>query len=135
MNGELATYDLRFSRQSSPLIQYRGHVNTRCRKLGIAIDPNEQFLYAAGEDCRIRGWSLNTGAPIEPPLPEEDDISYSTCSDEHERRMNNPFRAVFPNPVSAMQVTIERKGICLWAVSDEDSYRYYLGQQDIFRDS
>ncbi|KAM6494461.1 WD40-repeat-containing domain protein [Amanita muscaria] len=133
MDGELALYDLRFPRLVEPLVSFRGHVNTHRRRLGIAVDPNEQFLFAAGEDCRIRGWSLNMGIPIEPPpIPDNEEKVASITSepDELERRMNNPFRAVFPNPVTAMQVTIERKGVCLWAVNDEDLYRYHLGQQD-----
>jgi len=131
MNGELALYDLRFPCNSEPLIRYRGHVNTSSRKLGIAIDPYEQFLFAAGEDCRVRGWSLNSGTPVEPPPMDEDALSASSSSlDDPDGPMSNPFRAIFSSPVAAMQLTRERKGICLWAASDEDLYRYHLGQQD-----
>ncbi|KAF8628648.1 hypothetical protein AX15_003780 [Amanita polypyramis BW_CC] len=126
MNGELATYDLRFTRPTSPLIRYNGHVNTHSRKLGIAIDPSEQFLYAAGEDGRIRGWSLNTGTPIVPPTSES---TFDTIDTDDGPRLSNPFKVVFPHAVQAMQVTSEKKGLCLWAASDEDLYRYHLGQQ------
>ena len=94
---------------------------------GIAIDPYEQFLFAAGEDRRIRGWSLNTGMPIIPPLEDMSDTPDTTPDDTH--RLSNPFKAVFSQPVQAMQVTREKKGLCLWAASDEDLYRYHLGQQ------
>jgi len=42
---------------------------------------------------------------------------------------SNPFQAVFVNPVATMQVTDERDGLCLWAGSDEDLYKYYLGER------
>ncbi|KAK2465412.1 hypothetical protein APHAL10511_002766 [Amanita phalloides] len=119
LDGDLASYDLRFTRGSSPLVRYEGHVNTHSRKLGVAVDPHRQFLFAAGEDRRIRGWSLSMGVPITPhildPVESSDDVQ-------------NPFSAVFPHPVQAMQVVKERTGLCLWAASDEDLYQYHLGQ-------
>ncbi|KAF8349537.1 hypothetical protein F5887DRAFT_500120 [Amanita rubescens] len=130
MDGNLASYDLRFTRHSSPLVRYAGHVNTHHRKLGIAVDPHEQFLFAAGVDRRIRSWSLSTGAQIQPPafdaVPESMD-TVLTPDDAH--RLGNPFKGVFSHPVQAMQVTEERRGLCLWAASDEDLYQYHLGQQ------
>ncbi|KAF8677818.1 hypothetical protein AX14_004782 [Amanita brunnescens Koide BX004] len=127
MNGDLATYDLRFTRPSVPLVSYAGHVNTYNRKLGIAIDPDERFLFAAGVDRRIRGWSLSTGAPIQPPAFEDEDTD-TIASPDDTHKLSNPFQSVFSHPVQAMQVTQERRGLCLWAASDEDLYRYHLGQ-------
>ena len=40
---------------------------------GLAVDHTTDLLYAAGQDCRIRGWSLSTGEPVisscSPPGP------------------------------------------------------------------
>ncbi|KAG5719273.1 Dual specificity phosphatase ibp1 [Termitomyces sp. T112] len=115
MNGGLMTFDLRFTREGSPLVQYHGHHNTYTQRLGIAIDPSHEFLFAAGEDRRIRAWSVHTGRPL---------ISSSSHDD-----MDDPFNRVFPGVVETMQVTAEREGLCLWAGHDQTLYQIYLGQQ------
>lgn len=94
---------------------------------GIAVDPYEQFLFAAGVDRRIRGWSLSTGEPIQPPAFHDECIDTVLTPDDTQK-LSNPFRGIFSHPVQAMQVTQERIGLCLWAASDEDLYRYHLGQ-------
>jgi WD repeat-containing protein 21A len=35
----------------------------------------------------------------------------------------------YNEPVAAMQVTNQQEGMCLWAASDKDLFKYYLGQQ------
>lgn len=81
-------------------------------------------------DRRIRIWSLSTGTQIEPPafdvIPKSTDI---VLTPDNTHRLRNPFKGVFSHPVQAMQVTEERRGLCLWAASDEDLYQYHLGQQ------
>ncbi|KAF5336090.1 hypothetical protein D9611_006213 [Ephemerocybe angulata] len=76
MNGDLKTFDLRFvtsksneRRGSQPVVIYNGHVNNHTRELGLAVDHGNNFLYAAGQDCRIRGWSISSGEPIVPHTP------------------------------------------------------------------
>ena len=93
---------------------------------GIAVDPYEQLLFAAGVDRRVLGWSLGTGEPIQPPAFDNGSIDAVLTPDA--QRLNNPFKGVFSRPVQAMQVSQERRGPCLWAASDEDLYRYHLGQ-------
>ncbi|KAG5636495.1 hypothetical protein H0H81_007829 [Sphagnurus paluster] len=118
MNGDLMTFDLRFTRQATPLVKYGGHTNTYTHRLGIALDPEQQFLFAAGEDNRVRGWSVETGAPL---LPSSMPVSPDDRS--------NPFAAVFPGVVEALQVTSEPEGTCLWAACDQQLYQFYLGQR------
>jgi WD repeat-containing protein 21A len=38
---------------------------------GLAVDYSNGFIYAAGQDCRIRGWALDSGEPILPSLAPE----------------------------------------------------------------
>ncbi|KAG5646518.1 hypothetical protein DXG03_003285 [Asterophora parasitica] len=106
MNGDLLTFDLRFTRQTTPIVQYAGHTNTYTQRLGIALDPDEEFLFAAGEDNRIRGW------PIDGP-----------------GRGCSPFMKVFAGVVETMQVTEEPEGACLWAACDQLLYQFHLGQR------
>ncbi|KAG6833451.1 hypothetical protein H0H87_006817 [Tephrocybe sp. NHM501043] len=115
MNGDLMTYDLRFTREGLPLVKYEGHRNTYTQRLGIALDPSREFLFAAGEDRRIRGWSVHTGRPLIP--------SSSQGSGGH------PFATVYSDVVETMQVTAEREGLCLWAGFDHTLHRIYLGQR------
>ena len=88
---------------------------------GIAIDHDQDLLFAAGQDCRIRGWSLRTAAPLLPPL------TCSSTSPSHD----NPFSAEFFHPVTVLQVTQEpgSAGTCLWATSDKNLHQYHLGQR------
>ncbi|PFH51254.1 hypothetical protein AMATHDRAFT_143108 [Amanita thiersii Skay4041] len=151
LDGNLVLFDLRFPRpQSTPLTRFHGHVNKYSRKLGIAVDPYEQFVFAAGEDRRIRGWSLWSGDPIEPSVVgvdgERDAATNNNATfpgvvplagvpaghytEDPSRRLQNPFTAVFPYAIQAMQVTVEKRGLCLWAAGDEELYRYHLGQRD-----
>ncbi|KAF8073882.1 hypothetical protein FPV67DRAFT_1560201 [Lyophyllum atratum] len=118
MNGDLMTFDLRFTRQQTPLVSYEGHTNTYTRKLGIALDPKQEFLFAAGEDQRIRGWSVSTGLPLLP-------LSLASAASEQ----RHTFSAAFPGVIETMQVTAEQDGLCLWAGYDQTLYQSYLGQQ------
>ncbi|KAF8799375.1 hypothetical protein BYT27DRAFT_7342981 [Phlegmacium glaucopus] len=126
LNGNLATFDLRFpsiASSPSPVRLYENHVNSYTHNLGIAVDQDQDLLFAAGQDCRIRGWSLRTGAPLLPP---------QTCSSSFPS-YDNPFSAKFSHPVGALQVTQElgSAGTCLWAACDKDLYQYHLGQRSI----
>ncbi|KAK0221695.1 quinon protein alcohol dehydrogenase-like superfamily [Armillaria fumosa] len=107
MDGMLCALDLRYPTAREPIMEFRGHVNRLSRTLGTAIDPCEDFLYAAGDDARIRGWSLRTGGDAFWDMP-------------------GPGSA---EPVVAMQVTEEKRdGTCLWAAGGRVLGRYYLGQ-------
>ncbi|KAJ3777490.1 WD40-repeat-containing domain protein [Lentinula raphanica] len=136
MNGELCTYDTRFPLQNSPSRQFRGHRNSVTSRLGICVDPAHDFLFAAGEDYCIRGWSLRTGqalhaydgtsastAPVSTAMLNSSSMSSSL------NRFRNPFKTLFPKAVSTLQVTEESDGsLCLWAGCQQTLYRYFLGQ-------
>jgi WD repeat-containing protein 21A len=89
----------------------------------LTVDPSEDFLFAAGQDRRIRAWSLQSGQAIHPTS------SYSLPS-SMQTSTSNPFYMEFNQPVAAMQVTNEREGMCLWAASDKKLLKYHLGQRE-----
>ncbi|KAJ7069577.1 hypothetical protein C8F01DRAFT_1245776 [Mycena amicta] len=80
MDGRLGTLDTRFVRpHSRPALVYAGHVGSVSMRLGTAVDPSERFLFAAGGDCRLRGWALDTGIPLLPNSNANSPFAKSTC--------------------------------------------------------
>ncbi|KAF8827776.1 hypothetical protein HHX47_DHR4000240 [Lentinula edodes] len=136
MNGELCTYDTRFPVHSTPSQIFTGHRNSVTQKLGICIDPMHEFLFAAGEDRCIRGWSLRTGkalhgnSSVAASVPASTSRSSSSSTSYPDlNQFRNPFNTEFPTPIPTMQVTEESNGsLCLWAGSRQTLYQYYLGQ-------
>ena len=47
-----------------PVLALKGHVNSHTQALGLDVSPDGQFLVAAGEDHRVRIWSLRTGRQL-----------------------------------------------------------------------
>ncbi len=101
---------------------------------GIAIDPDNDFLFAAGQDCRIRGWSLRTGNPLTPMNPTSSNHDRSNTNPSTSTRLqnfqvdsSNPLLAVFDDPVTTMQITREDTGMCLWAGSGKQLWQFNLG--------
>ncbi|KAF9472115.1 hypothetical protein BDN70DRAFT_887383 [Pholiota conissans] len=122
LNGDLVTFDMRFfstTLPTTPVKVFEGHVNTQNANLGITLDEEQDFLFAAGGDHRIRGWSLRTAQPL--LGPNADSPHYAT----------NPFSVKFSHLVSALQVAKEpgEAGLSLWAASEQDLYQFHLGQR------
>ncbi|KAG1748732.1 WD40-repeat-containing domain protein [Suillus lakei] len=111
IDGSLAMFDLRFPVNRTPVVSFTGNINTYTTKTPIAVDPHEQFLFAAGQDRRIRLWSLRTGGP---PLVSPASV----------------FQKPFEDPIRALQVVEEEEGVLgLWATSGAALYKYNLGQR------
>lgn len=135
MDGQLLMYDIRYVRQSTPVLQFSGHVNTYAPRLGIATDPDNEFVFAAGQDSRIRGWSLRTGDPLIPPAKNSSILpagphGTNSLRGNNENMGMNPLLAVFGSPVTTMQVTTEETGACLWAGCGDILYQFNLGCRD-----
>ncbi|KAI9573560.1 hypothetical protein HD554DRAFT_2265296 [Boletus coccyginus] len=113
LDGGISTFDLRFPIRT-PSITFTGNVNLYTNKLPLVTDPHEKFLFAAGQDNRIRLWSLTTGGP---PLD-----SGGTSSTNQ-----SVFACPFEHRVAALQVVEEREGMCLWAASGTELCKYSLG--------
>ncbi|ORY83547.1 hypothetical protein BCR35DRAFT_331198 [Leucosporidium creatinivorum] len=65
MDGSLGMYDLRFP-STKPYLVLEGHVNSFTSDIGLDVW-RDDFVAAAGQDSRIRLWSLRTGSAILPP--------------------------------------------------------------------
>jgi len=122
LNGDLMSFDFRYSSSTSPLRVFDGHINTSTQTLGIAVDHERDLLFAAGQDCRLRGWSLRTSLPLSPP---------SASNPTDPLLHSNPFLASFSRPITSLQVTEEpgEAGVSLWATVDRDLYQFHLGQR------
>ncbi|TFK33012.1 hypothetical protein BDQ12DRAFT_450504 [Crucibulum laeve] len=133
VNGDLASYDLRFSGKSTPVVIYAEHVNSYTRRLGICIDHSNDFLFAAGEDSRVRGWSLASGSPLCPSPPSSVDPTTAFPVREQPAVKNylNPFATKFAYPVEAMQMSLEGGSTCLWIASGDGLYQYRLGEKNL----
>ena len=83
----------------------------------LAIDPSEDFVFAAGQDKRIRVWSLRSGEALLPPS-RSNTVGLGT----------NPFDMEFSLAVMTMQITEESGGMCLWMAADRDMFKFHLGQ-------
>ncbi|CCM06213.1 uncharacterized protein FIBRA_08458 [Fibroporia radiculosa] len=121
IRGDLEMHDLRFLRKA-PLMEFSGHVNAGLTKLGIAVDPSEDFLFAAGQDSRIRVWSLRSGRQLTAAQEDAPDPR----SGVGDVSLPSHGRSA---PVCAMQVTESERGMCLWAASGGKMYQYSLGQR------
>ena len=77
----------------------------------MAVDPQEQFLFAAGQDRRIRLWSLRTGGP--PLVSPAGGLQWP-----------------YDDPIRALQVVEEEEGgMVLWAASGTALHEHKLGQR------
>ncbi|GAA5906577.1 uncharacterized protein JCM6883_004522 [Sporobolomyces salmoneus] len=102
MNGSLGVYDLRVAsttprpvprssnrstpaaspvrQPNAPIISFQGHSNLFSTDFGFDTF-RDQFVVAAGQDQRIRLWSLRTGGqPIVPPYPASSSTAFSTSN-------------------------------------------------------
>ncbi|KAJ7244980.1 hypothetical protein B0H12DRAFT_1235921 [Mycena haematopus] len=134
MDGRLGTYDLRFARPTAqPVVTYVGHPSSlSCNgRLGIALDPFERFLFAAGADHRLRAWALDSGAPVVPSasLTAPPPSSSSYPPPENGDAPRNPFATPFTTPFSSLQVVDEDDGPgqVLWASGGSEVWRWRLG--------
>jgi WD repeat-containing protein 21A len=116
LDGGISTFDLRFPIRT-PLMTFTGNFNSYTNRLPLATDPQEKFLFAAGQDNRIRLWSLTTGGPALDPT--------GTGSTNQ-----SVFERPFEHHVAALQVVEEREGLCLWAASGTENDRYNTGLQN-----
>lgn len=151
-------YDIRFTRQSAPLLQFTGHVNTHTPHLvssqvrrndspiftsscckGIATDPNNEFLFAAGQDRRIRAWSLQNADPLVPARPTNTISTIMRNAPATNTYANfggaavlevNPLLTVFEDPVQTMQITQGRGGLCMWVGCGDRLFQFGLGRRN-----
>ncbi|KAF8442878.1 hypothetical protein L210DRAFT_3396811, partial [Boletus edulis BED1] len=115
IDGRISTFDLRFPVRT-PSMDFTGNFNSYTNRLPVVTDPHENFIFAAGQDNRIRLWSLMTGGP---PLPTAGMGSINQAA----------FERPFKHRVAALQVVEEKEGMCLWAASGTELCKYSLGHR------
>ncbi|KAI6039346.1 hypothetical protein EDC04DRAFT_2686357 [Pisolithus marmoratus] len=119
LDGKISTFDLRFLAVRTPLKVFTGNVNSYVIKAPIAVDPPEEFLLAAGQDNRIRLWSLRLGGPPLAPNTSNTPVEFHGL---------NLLQHHFAHPVRTMQISEEAEGMTLWVGSGSDVFKYSLGQ-------
>ncbi|KAK7690280.1 hypothetical protein QCA50_006935 [Cerrena zonata] len=132
IGGVLETHDIRFSRNRDPLIRFEGHLNKFSEKLGLAISPEHDILFAASDDRKLNAWSLQTGERIAP-------ITNTTQSAEYpwlsliplQKRAPLLLKEPFPSDIPALQVTDggQNHEPCLWVASGKALYKYIFKPQ------
>ncbi|KAI0357498.1 hypothetical protein OH77DRAFT_106624 [Trametes cingulata] len=122
MRGDLEVHDLRYLRDATPLLQLQGHVSSYEHKLGLAIDPSEDFVFVGGGDNRLRAWSLRTGQPL-----------HTETASLQSSPGRNPLHATFALPIRAIEVVTEDEKTSLWLGSNTFLHRVDLGPNGILR--
>ena len=128
-NYQLELFDLRFCDTGIPVKTFQGHCNSFSTKLvrrildnfcliaryihihpiqGITVDPSEEYLFAAGQDRRIRGWAIGTGCPL---FNDSDEV-LQTTSLTSPSALNTIH---FEEASTVLKVTEEPSGLRLWA--------------------
>ncbi|ETW81618.1 hypothetical protein HETIRDRAFT_417710 [Heterobasidion irregulare TC 32-1] len=120
IRGEISLHDLRFSRGMQSIMTYSGHVGSYRHNLPHAISPCQSYLFAAGQDNRIRAWSLVTGAQLSSPIP--------VYTPSRRKAHANPLAAHFEGDVTALQVLETGKETVLFATSGQRLHIFPLGQ-------
>ncbi|KAF8579837.1 hypothetical protein K439DRAFT_1620276 [Ramaria rubella] len=125
LDGSLESFDIRFLQHSTtavPIQAFGGHhlkihcllhsPEPRCIK-GFAIDPSEDFLFAAGQDQRVRAWSLRNGHRLEASI---------------RTNLSGLFARTFTHPIHGMQVTSEGHADTLWVACGTELECFELGK-------
>lgn len=94
---------------------------------GVTSSPCSSYIFAAGQDQRIRAWSSLTGERISTPLRTPQPLNTDCIS---------LFQHTLEGPISGIQVTeggggggASTNGLTLWAASGKKIYRFWLGQR------
>nr|CAG8448432.1 4541_t:CDS:2 [Entrophospora candida]CAG8523726.1 3231_t:CDS:2 [Entrophospora candida] len=86
MDGSLSLWDIRKDQNGnnsntrspsrSPVMEFKGNVNSNNMRMGFAVNSNETIVSVAGQDKRVRFYSLSTGNAIRSPIgPFEDKVN------------------------------------------------------------
>lgn len=106
-------------------------VAPRKQTQGVTVDPRHNFVFAAGQDQRIRAWSLHSGQQLLPHTPLADSTRPNVENDvSSETRPAHFLSKTFQGPIPALQVTEDTKGLCLWAAAGREMYTCRLGVSD-----
>lgn len=108
-------------------MEFAGHVNSYTERLGLSTDPDKHFVFAAGQDKRLRGWSLRTGQQLAPQPTHSNTTFLPTPDSVAQARTPHILHREFVAPVPVLQVKQDEKGLCLWAVAGSELYYCLMG--------
>ncbi|CAK5284127.1 unnamed protein product [Mycena citricolor] len=112
LDGRMGLYDLRFLKpEAVPVVQYAENANSVSARLGVCVDASERTLFSAGEDCRLRGWELWSGAALH-TLANSQPSTHS------------PFRVPFNSPLITLQ---SMENGALWGATQGSLWRWQMG--------
>ncbi|KAI0667765.1 hypothetical protein C8Q78DRAFT_1071810 [Trametes maxima] len=120
MRGDLEVHDLRYLNNATPLLRFDGHVSSYKQQLGLTIEPGENFVFAGGEDARLRAWSLRTGQAL-----------HSEVANLQTAPGANPFHANYSHPIRTMEIVPNDEKTFLWMGSHTHLHRIELGPNGI----
>ncbi|KAH9980307.1 WD40-repeat-containing domain protein [Lactifluus volemus] len=124
IRGAIELFDVRYLRETRPFLTLPGHVNSYQPNLPHAITPTQDYLFAAGLDNRIRGWSLLTGETLSScPHPTISSSSQTRAAGDHA----SPFSVKFGEKVTSLEVAQVGQELCLFATSGTKLHRFIFG--------
>ncbi|TBU44417.1 hypothetical protein BD309DRAFT_958449 [Dichomitus squalens] len=126
MRGELETHDMRFLRKNTPLLQFWGFSPTIESKLGITVDPGEDFLFSGGGDNLLHIWSLRTGQALPPR-----DVDTVLFSPESQVLGQTATSTRVTYPIRALEIIEEDTQVVLWMAFVNRLDRIVLGPKGL----
>ncbi|KAI0087044.1 hypothetical protein BDY19DRAFT_958230 [Irpex rosettiformis] len=142
IRGDLEVLDLRFARADAPVMSLHGHVNSYSTKLGITTSLCSSFLFAAGQDTRIRAWSIHPSSHTTQPIDvlTSSDLRPGSLQPQADRNVHSqedpdslavhPLCHTFKDPIVGLQVTGPTSSssmMTLWAGEGKNVWRFGLG--------
>ncbi|KAG8926832.1 hypothetical protein FRC02_008643 [Tulasnella sp. 418] len=96
LDGQLDVFDLRWVRdkrsQPTPVLSLYGNPPCPRIRMTFAQDSLGDYLFAGGEDCRIRGWNTRSGNRLQHPPPSE--VTESSPVNLLEKTFREPMPAL-----------------------------------------
>ncbi|KAI1794965.1 hypothetical protein LXA43DRAFT_96038 [Ganoderma leucocontextum] len=125
MRGDLETHDLRFL-GNTPLLQFPGFSPSFDSKLGITVDPSENFVFSGAGDKSLRIWSLRTGQAL--PARNEDTI---LASHESQVLGHPDMSTKMAHHIRALEIVESDSEVALWMAFADRLDRLVLGPKGL----
>ncbi|KAI8380118.1 hypothetical protein BD560DRAFT_388609 [Blakeslea trispora] len=126
VNGSVHVWDIRGA--ARPVRTLKGHVNESNFHLGVDFDDTNQLLMLAGDDGRVRIWSLYDTHRNDPTwVSSKFDVSVPAvkfmCNTNQFPRLQDCWSSILPNtPITSRQIP----GVMLFGTTDDTSDSTYI---------
>ncbi|KAI0269801.1 hypothetical protein BC834DRAFT_571988 [Gloeopeniophorella convolvens] len=140
IRGNIEIFDVRAVRGTRPLMALAGHVNAYQPSLMMrplqphAVTPSEDYLFAAGLDHHIRGWSLRTGEPLSSAAAAPDPAADAAVvvPGHYPRAVScalSPLAVKFEEQITALEAVQIDRETCLFATAGNGVHKFALGRR------